>query len=113
MSMQTFSMSMNMPCLNHSAFDSHIRQLVDVVNRCTDDCLKKARAEVEKAYSEIEQKMDLVKPINIGVSYDGSWQKRGFTSKYGVGCVIEVVTGLVIDYEVISKYCRVCQKKKN
>lgn len=40
------------------------------------------------------------------------WHKRGFTSKYGVGCVIDVITGLVIDFEVLSKYCRVCETQK-
>lgn len=45
------------------------------------------------------------------MSYDGSWQKRGFTSKDGIGCIIEVITGLVVDYEVLSKYC-VCERKK-
>lgn len=42
------------------------------------------------------------------VSYDGSWHKRGITSKYRVGCCIEMTTGLVIDFEVLSKYCRSC-----
>lgn len=112
MAIETFSMCMNMPCLQQSAFGKHVKALVDVSKQCAEECLKNARVEVEKAYSEIEHTFDNAKPINIGVSYDGSWQKRGFTSKYGVGCVIEVITGLVIDYVVLSKYCRVCQKKK-
>ncbi|XP_054260040.1 uncharacterized protein LOC128984722 [Macrosteles quadrilineatus] len=97
-----------MPCLHHSAFDKHMQILVNVSKQCSEETLKNARVEVEKAHSDT---LDIVKPIDIGVSYDGAWQKRGFTSKYGVGCVIEVVTGLVIDYVVLSKYCRICQRK--
>ena len=47
--------------------------------------------------------------IDIGVSFDGTWQKRGFTSLYGVGVCIDVMTGLVVDYELLSKYCHACK----
>ena len=39
--------------------------------------------------------------INIGVSFDSSWLTRGHRSKYGIGAVIDVVTGHVIEYEVL------------
>ena len=41
----------------------------------------------------------------ITVSFDGSWHKQGRTSHYGIGIVTDVLTGLVLDYEVLSKYC--------
>ena len=47
-------------------------------------------------------------PLELSVSYDGSWKTRGFHSLFGVGFVIEVLTGLVIDYVVCSKYCVEC-----
>lgn len=49
--------------------------------------------------------------INISVSFDGTWHKRGFTSKYGIGVCIDVLTGLVIDFEVLSSYCHACALK--
>lgn len=85
--------------------------IVDTAKQYSKSSLQNARVEVEKAYGEIKNTVEMQKPLDITVSYDGSWQKRGFTSKYSVGCVIEVITGLVIDFEVISKYCRVCQTK--
>lgn len=42
----------------------------------------------------------------ITVSCDGAWSKRGF--KYGFMSTIEMSTGLAVDYEVLSKYCKVC-----
>ena len=33
---------------------------------------------------------------------------RGHKSQYGIGCVIEVMTGLVIDLQVMSLYCQRC-----
>ena len=45
---------------------------------------------------------------DIHVSYDGTWHKRGHTSKTGMGCVIETKSGLVVDYEVLTTYCPTC-----
>ncbi|GFW00554.1 uncharacterized protein TNCV_693931 [Trichonephila clavipes] len=47
--------------------------------------------------------------IDITVSYDGTWhKKRGHTSLYGIGIVIDIMTSLVVDFEVLSKYCHEC-----
>uniref|UniRef100_A0A0B7BRA1 Uncharacterized protein n=1 Tax=Arion vulgaris TaxID=1028688 RepID=A0A0B7BRA1_9EUPU len=37
--------------------------------------------------------------------------KQGFTSLFGAGIYIDVLTGLVVDYCVMSKYCHVCKLK--
>ena len=34
--------------------------------------------------------------------------KRGYTSKSGIGLVIERKTGLIIDFEILSSYCPIC-----
>jgi hypothetical protein len=47
--------------------------------------------------------------IGIVVSFDGNWRKWGFTSNYGVGASIEVNSGLVIDYKVVSRYGHACK----
>ena len=51
--------------------------------------------------------------VDITISFDGTWHKRGFTSNYGVGIVIDVSTGLVLDFEVLSKYCQACALHSN
>lgn len=47
--------------------------------------------------------------LDITVSIDGSWQKRGRTSHNGIVTVIEIMTGLVIDYVALSNYCQLCE----
>lgn len=47
-------------------------------------------------------------PNNIDVIYDGTWMTRGHTSHIGVGCVIELYSGLVLDHCVLSNYCHGC-----
>lgn len=113
--MESFSMSWNMKPMNRNAYRCHINNMYKRYVKTATESLEKARKEVCKAYTIINNTpLDEPGPINIFVSYDGSWQKRGFTSKNGVGCCIDVVTGLVIDYEVLSKYCKSCDAiKKN
>ncbi|CAN8031141.1 unnamed protein product, partial [Ixodes persulcatus] len=46
--------------------------------------------------------------MDVCVTYDGTWHKRGHTSHVGVGVAIELETGLVLDYSVQSHYCHGC-----
>ncbi|GBM53005.1 hypothetical protein AVEN_111346-1 [Araneus ventricosus] len=63
--------------------------------------------------------MDLASPsdekddiIDITVSYDGTCQKHGHTSLHGISIFVDILTGLVIDYEILSKYCPECTTAK-
>ena len=47
---------------------------------------------------------------DIPVSFDGTWEKRGHTSLFGVLFVLSVDTGEVLDYYVLSKYCKACSQ---
>ena len=71
------------------------------------------RKTVEYLHSFLREDGDGAEIKDISVSCDGSWPKRGFTSKYGFVSVIHVDTGLVIDYEVLCKYCVYCEKHKS
>ena len=44
----------------------------------------------------------------VGVSYDGTWHKRGHSSHYGVGVAIDIDSGLVLDTHTVSNYCAGC-----
>ena len=70
------------------------------------DALTEAHDSVRRVHRGIYGESD--GPLELSVSYDGSWKTRGFHSLFGVGFVIEVLTGLVIDYVVCSKYCVEC-----
>ena len=41
--------------------------------------------------------------LNIGVSFNGSWQRRGYSSHNGMAYVTVLLTGLPFGYEVLSK----------
>ncbi|GFX03808.1 uncharacterized protein TNCV_2113801 [Trichonephila clavipes] len=46
---------------------------------------------------------------NIAIALDGTWQKRGHTSKNGVVTATSLDNGKVIDFECLSKYCFECK----
>ena len=45
---------------------------------------------------------------DIGISGDGTWRKRDFSSSSGILTVMSIVTGKVLDTEIISRECRTC-----
>lgn len=49
--------------------------------------------------------------MDISVSCDATWARRGFSSLHGVVIVISLDTGQVLDYEVLSRKCSTCQRK--
>ena len=63
---------------------------------------------VMRKYREIDDRIGEDDIIDISVSFNGSWQKRGHTSLYGVGTVIDLETGLILDYQAYSQYRHVC-----
>jgi hypothetical protein len=50
--------------------------------------------------------------LDIEVSFDGTWMKRGHSSHIGIGFVIEYNTGIVLDLEVICNFCMDCARKE-
>ena len=73
-----------------------------------DDVLQNAAEAVRHCYRDLDPNQNTGDPVEIMVSFDGTWHKRGYTSHHGVGFVIETLTGLVLDYEVLSSYCHAC-----
>ncbi|XP_014472349.1 PREDICTED: uncharacterized protein LOC106743225 isoform X2 [Dinoponera quadriceps] len=54
--------------------------------------------------------------IELTVSGDGTWKKRGFSSLFGVSTLIEKYSGKVIDAMVMNSFCGACnlwKKLKN
>ena len=49
---------------------------------------------------------------DIGVSVDGSWQRRGFVSLNGTVAAISMDNGKLIDVEIMQRFCKPCQPHK-
>lgn len=78
----------------------------------SDEYLAKARKRVRNFFKEQDQSLEETSIVDLAVSYYGSLHKRGFTSNYRVRSVNHIDTGLVIDFCVLSKFCRNCSLTK-
>ena len=76
--------------------------------------IKVASKEVaEKSMSDAAAKLRGTKETaDIGVSVDGTWQRKGFSSTLGVVTAISVDSGEVLDVAIMSKSCKGCTAMK-
>ena len=49
--------------------------------------------------------------IDVVVTCDATWSKRGFTALYGAVVVGSWKTGQILDVELLSKHCSVCSRQ--
>jgi len=92
---------MGMDGVSQTTHATHVKNIYSSTTDYKDVVLKDAHDKVRRHHKKEDGTLDLA------VSFDGSWQKRGFTSRHGMAAVIEVETGLVIDYHVLATFCRV------
>ncbi|XP_070202967.1 uncharacterized protein [Littorina saxatilis] len=120
-SLQKFGAVMGMPAPVLQSFQAADKRVTEAEVVAGEEALYQSANDIRKAYAEVDADLQEAmnrgetRTIDISVSFDGTWQKRGFTSLYGVGVAIDVLTGLVVDFHVLSKYCHACriQEAKN
>jgi hypothetical protein len=105
----TFAMNMNMPHLGKRAFIKNSKTVALKSLPVTEQCLADARRRVRDWHIANNPELKDVAVIDIIVSFDGSWQKRGHCSLFGFAAVIDSETGLIVDYIVLCKYCHDCR----
>lgn len=92
--------TLNLPQLSHTSYKNHQKKLLKVVADVAENSMSKAAEEVIAKREGDE----------CGVSVDGTWQRRGYTSLNGCVAALSINTGKVLDIEVMSSYCVVCKK---
>ena len=74
--------------------------------------IKGAEANMNAAATEVRKvdggQVTADEVVNTTISTDGTWQKRGFSSRNGVITIIANSIGKYIDYRVKSKTCKAC-----
>ena len=63
---------------------------------------------VRDAYREIGVVPDDNGILDVAVSFDGAWHRRGHSSHNGLASVIDMVTGLPLDHVVLCNFCHKC-----
>ncbi|GFX74794.1 uncharacterized protein TNCV_636211 [Trichonephila clavipes] len=98
--------TLNLPRLTKTAYKNQDAKLLKVVQEVAEESMIKAATEI------MEKKQNLSSDIvKCGISVDGTWQRRGYTSMNGCVAAISVDTaGKVLDIEVMPSYCPTCKR---
>ncbi|XP_034241620.1 uncharacterized protein LOC117645485 [Thrips palmi] len=107
-SMEKFGITLQMNIINPEVYRDHLNQLILENQSLRQQTLSLAREAVRRAHIEVDPSLADQDVIDIPVSFDGSWPKRGHTSLVGFGAVVDILTGLVVDFELVSKFCHMC-----
>ena len=95
---------MNMPPqMNENAYRDHVAAINVAAELVCKESMNNA-SQPTKQFYEVEEDGK----YEIGISADGTWQRREYSSSYGVVSGILLVTGKVLDVEIMSKECREC-----
>ena len=98
---------MHLRSYNRIAYHIH-----DAALKSQEECYKHAANVVREHYRALDNTISMDAVIDIPVSFDGTWHKRGHTSHFGVGVIVDLSTGLVLDCHVVSNYCKLCSSKE-
>ncbi|GFX15856.1 uncharacterized protein TNCV_1061781 [Trichonephila clavipes] len=107
LAMEKFCMLMNMDLPSSRTFNIYKKELCKSLIRSTEKSLNDVRSQVKSAYQSNSASTD------IYVTFDVIWLTRGHSSQIGVGCMIDLLTGFVMDFEVMSKRCIECEHAKS
>lgn len=91
---EMFAGVMNLP--RPSKFAKYNKMLLPLTKMV---CVESFKEAVERAVVQNDNTRD------IACAFDGTWQRRGFSSLNGVVTATSITTGQVIDVEIMSKYC--------
>ncbi|GFX73959.1 uncharacterized protein TNCV_2093911 [Trichonephila clavipes] len=92
-----FSM-LNIPYPSKCTYRQHEIKLLHAASQAANNSMLESAKSIAECSNE------------CGVSVDGTWQKRGYSSLNGCVSTISVDSGKILDIEELSQYCRVCTK---
>ena len=96
------------PPLTYRAFSDYNLSLNKIIQEASIESQLSVSAPLHSLYD--------TKPndtIDVTVTCDGTWSKRGFTALYGVVVVMSWDSGQVLDAVALSKQCNVCKQKES
>ena len=111
--MQTFGSILGSEVLHLKTFQQKQTRVSKAMCESADDILSQSVELIRRLHFDDSNILHNDEPIDIGVSFDGSWHTHGHNSKYGFVSVIEITTGHVVDYEILCRYCQNCTSYQN
>ncbi|GFV85403.1 uncharacterized protein TNCV_3772281 [Trichonephila clavipes] len=96
--------TLNLPRLSKTAYANHENKLMSVISEVSELSMQKAASELLVLHPTKN------KIVECGISVDGTWQRRGYSSMNECVAALSVDTGKVVDIEIMSSYRRTCRK---
>ena len=106
------------PPLSSRAYNEQVKKIAHHAVKITEKImLESAERLIKVVEREDQTKIEVIeggkKVAKVAVTVDGTWQKRGHSSRIGVVFVIAVRTGEVLDYSLKSLSCHECQSHEH
>ena len=92
--------------MSSESWNGHVNTLYNVHKNELQNNLQVAQTKLRK---KLGHETDDV--IDVAVTYDGTWSKRGHTATFGFAFVISVDTGEAFDLDFMSKLCWECNNQ--
>ncbi|GFW62668.1 uncharacterized protein TNCV_2624311 [Trichonephila clavipes] len=89
---------MNIDPFSSTTYGKCARRLDNAYTLASENIFAEIHREIKNVYENGAEITDL------SVSFDGTWLTRGHTTLIGVGCVIDMLTGYVVDFEVMNPH---------
>ena len=106
--LQTFTASLDLlPPITARAYSVHNKQIADEVEEVGNKIMHEAAGRVHDFHNKPHDEI-----IEVGVSMDGTWMKRGHTSQFGALAACDCETGEIVDQEVMCLFCEICNSYK-
>lgn len=84
-----------------------IKKNIHIASKTVAKISMKDAVQEEQLRTNLEQEVE--NATDLCVSGDGTWQKRGFSSLYGVCSLIGAHSKKVVDVNIESSYCKQCE----
>ena len=98
--LEKFSCYLDMPVMTRNNFIKY-QNVISDANMCVvNDVMCVSAQIVRNVYKRLDPSIDESGVMDLMMSFGGSWMTQGHSSLYDIGCVVEMVTGLVIDHPV-------------
>ena len=99
---ERFTTLMDMPKpMTQNNYDKLVLKIANITEEVALETMADAAADLREQCQDDEI-------LDIGVSCDGTWQRRGFSSLNGVFAALSMDSGKVLDVEAMSRVCRGC-----
>ena len=95
------------PTLNVNAYRKTEAELYVHYKKVAQENMKEVTLDIRKEKLKENYSDDNV--VDIDASFDGTWQKRGYSSLNGVVTAIAKDSGKCFDYRIMTKKCQACQ----